>query len=100
MSKRFDGRVAIVTGASRGIGLAIAQRLVAEGAKVTVTARKPEPLAEAVRIREYVGAVGDFQAPVWPVRLITLAGLAATAVCFALLAAADLRRLWRRRSAR
>jgi 3-oxoacyl-[acyl-carrier protein] reductase len=48
MSKRFDGRVAIVTGASRGIGLAIAQRLVAEGAKVTVTARKPEPLAEAV----------------------------------------------------
>ncbi|MGW1681353.1 SDR family oxidoreductase [Saccharopolyspora sp. NPDC002376] len=48
MSKRFDGRVAVVTGASRGIGLAIAERLVAEGAKVTLTARKPEPLAEAV----------------------------------------------------
>lgn len=43
-----DGAVAIVTGASRGIGLAIAERLVAEGAKVVVTARKPEPLAEAV----------------------------------------------------
>ncbi|MEV6233660.1 SDR family oxidoreductase [Saccharopolyspora shandongensis] len=49
MSKRFDGRVAIVTGASRGIGLAIAERLVSEGAKVTLTARKPEPLAEAVQ---------------------------------------------------
>ncbi|MGW3468709.1 SDR family oxidoreductase [Saccharopolyspora sp. NPDC000995] len=49
MSKRFDGRVAIVTGASRGIGLSIAERLVAEGARVTLTARKPEPLAEAVQ---------------------------------------------------
>ncbi len=43
-----DGAVAIVTGASRGIGLGIAQRLVAEGARVVMTARKPEPLAEAV----------------------------------------------------
>ncbi|RCW39536.1 3-oxoacyl-[acyl-carrier protein] reductase [Halopolyspora algeriensis] len=48
MSKRFDGRVAIVTGASRGIGFAIAQRLVAEGAQVCLTARKPEALDEAV----------------------------------------------------
>ncbi|AKT51044.1 SDR family oxidoreductase [Arsenicicoccus sp. oral taxon 190] len=44
---RFDGKVGIVTGASRGIGLAIAQRLVAEGARVVITARKPEALAEA-----------------------------------------------------
>ncbi|WP_216216530.1 SDR family oxidoreductase [Amycolatopsis aidingensis] len=41
-------RVAIVTGASRGIGLGIAEELVSRGAKVCVTARKPEPLAEAV----------------------------------------------------
>ncbi len=57
------------------------------------------PLVEAVRIREYVGAVGDFQLPVWPVRLITLLGLLATAVCFLLLAWLDLRRLFLRRSA-
>jgi NAD(P)-dependent dehydrogenase (short-subunit alcohol dehydrogenase family) len=48
MSKRFDGRVAIVTGASRGIGFAIAERLVAEGAKVCLTARNSEALEEAV----------------------------------------------------
>ncbi|MGW0814466.1 SDR family oxidoreductase [Streptomyces viridiviolaceus] len=44
---RFSGRVAVVTGASRGIGLAIAQRLVAEGARVCITARKAGPLEEA-----------------------------------------------------
>jgi 3-oxoacyl-[acyl-carrier protein] reductase len=44
---RFDGQVAIVTGASRGIGLAVAERLVADGAKVVITARKEEALAEA-----------------------------------------------------
>ena len=43
-----EGAVAIVTGASRGIGLGIARRLVDEGAKVVVTARKPEALAAAV----------------------------------------------------
>jgi NAD(P)-dependent dehydrogenase (short-subunit alcohol dehydrogenase family) len=41
-------RVAIVTGASRGIGLGIAAELVRHGAKVCLTARRPESLAEAV----------------------------------------------------
>ena len=44
---RLAGRTALITGASRGIGLAIARRFVAEGARVVITARKPEPLAEA-----------------------------------------------------
>jgi NAD(P)-dependent dehydrogenase (short-subunit alcohol dehydrogenase family) len=45
---RLAGRVAVVTGASRGIGFGIAERLVADGAKVVLTARSPEPLADAV----------------------------------------------------
>jgi NAD(P)-dependent dehydrogenase (short-subunit alcohol dehydrogenase family) len=41
-------RVAIVTGASRGIGLGIAAELVRQGAKVCITARGPEALTAAV----------------------------------------------------
>ena len=44
----LTGRTAVVTGASRGIGLGIAHRLVAEGARVVLTARKSEALAAAV----------------------------------------------------
>jgi 3-oxoacyl-[acyl-carrier protein] reductase len=35
-TKRFDGRVAAVTGGARGIGLAVAERLTAEGARVAL----------------------------------------------------------------
>ncbi|MBI2374344.1 MAG: glucose 1-dehydrogenase [Deltaproteobacteria bacterium] len=44
--QRLDGKVAIVTGASRGIGAAIARTLGAAGAKVVLAARKPEGLVE------------------------------------------------------
>lgn len=44
----LKGKTAIVTGASRGIGLAVAQRLVADGAHVVITGRKQEALDEAV----------------------------------------------------
>lgn len=43
-----DGKTAIVTGASRGIGLAIAQRLIDDGANVVITARGEDALIEAV----------------------------------------------------
>lgn len=45
--QRLQGKTAIVTGASRGIGLAIAERIVAEGGRVVITARKQEALDAA-----------------------------------------------------
>ena len=46
--RRLDGKVAIVTGSSRGIGKAIAERFAAEGAKVTVNWAGRERDAKAV----------------------------------------------------
>jgi 3-oxoacyl-[acyl-carrier protein] reductase len=47
MSESLQGKVAIVTGGSRGIGLAIAQALVAEGISVAVTGKSEAHLSAA-----------------------------------------------------
>jgi 3-oxoacyl-[acyl-carrier protein] reductase len=52
---RLDGKVAIVTGASRGIGKGIATRLAQEGARVVMTARGAEALQDAARAIESRG---------------------------------------------
>jgi NAD(P)-dependent dehydrogenase (short-subunit alcohol dehydrogenase family) len=49
MTTLFDltGKVAIITGSSRGIGRAIAERMAQQGAKVVISSRKPGPCDEA-----------------------------------------------------
>jgi hypothetical protein len=47
MDIRLDGRSAVITGGSKGLGLAMAQRFAASGADVAILARTPETLAAA-----------------------------------------------------
>jgi NAD(P)-dependent dehydrogenase (short-subunit alcohol dehydrogenase family) len=55
----LSGRAALVTGASRGIGFAIAAELLSRGASVTITARKPDELAAAAEQLTGEAAGGD-----------------------------------------
>jgi short-subunit dehydrogenase len=66
MTKRFDGQLALVTGASRGIGAATAKALAAEGAHVILTARTAGALEQ---VEEAIHAAGG-TATIAPLDLI------------------------------
>jgi len=53
--KRFEGKVAIVTGATAGIGLAIAERLGQEGASLVICSRKQKNVDTAVQHLKQLG---------------------------------------------
>ncbi|BBZ01845.1 oxidoreductase [Mycolicibacterium chitae] len=70
MSGLLTGKTALVTGSSRGIGRAVAQRLAAEGATVVVTARSYQPSVSlrAGRAEALPGTIGE------TIKLIEAAG--------------------------
>ncbi|UIF84635.1 SDR family NAD(P)-dependent oxidoreductase [Cupriavidus sp. UYPR2.512] len=69
MDMQLQGKTALITGATAGIGLAIARTLAREGASVTITGRSPDKLDEAVatirsavpqaRVRALVADLGN-----------------------------------------
>lgn len=78
MDLGIAGRVAVLTASSKGLGLASAHALAAEGCKVAVNGRDPEALAEAVASLEATGAevvslAGDASDPDLPQSLVDAA---------------------------
>lgn len=66
MTNRLDGRIALITGASRGIGAAVAKRFAAEGAQLILTARTSGALEE---LDDEIRTAGGLQPTLVPLDL-------------------------------
>ncbi len=65
---KFEGRVALVTGASQGIGHACALALASEGASVAVAARNQQKLDELVARSQPAGGKAACSSWTWPTK--------------------------------
>lgn len=71
MELELSGKTALVTGASRGIGLAIARAMLSEGCHIALNARNPSDLLAAARdLGGVVAVAGDMTSPVDARRVI------------------------------
>jgi NAD(P)-dependent dehydrogenase (short-subunit alcohol dehydrogenase family) len=61
VTKRLEGKTAVITGGNSGMGLATARRFVQEGAFVFITGRRQDELDKAVKQidRNVMGVQGD-----------------------------------------
>jgi 3-oxoacyl-[acyl-carrier protein] reductase len=78
MNAKLDGKVALITGAGRGIGRATALKLSGEGARVVINDLDPGPANEVIseiqsRGGEAIACVGSVTAPDFPERFIATA---------------------------
>jgi NAD(P)-dependent dehydrogenase (short-subunit alcohol dehydrogenase family) len=69
ITKRLEGKTAVITGGSSGIGLATAQRFVQEGAYVFIIGRGQREIDSAVNQigKNVTGIQGDVSMPLVPV---------------------------------
>jgi 3-oxoacyl-[acyl-carrier protein] reductase len=76
--RRLTGKVAMITGAGRGVGLALVQQLAREGARLVLNDLDPEPARDATEMARELGAQvvavpGDVTSPDFPDRFVNAA---------------------------
>ncbi|GAA2985849.1 SDR family NAD(P)-dependent oxidoreductase [Streptosporangium longisporum] len=73
MDLQLSGRVAVVTGASKGIGLAVTRTLLAEGARVVAASRKSTPELDELGGADLLHVPADLMDPEAPGRVVARA---------------------------